>query len=393
MEVFRFNQNRIKRINQFMKLMIESNSTDKKVEAYQAFEKDIEKMTPLDMFYLHNYQQDSQLSIEEIKATANKFINVFHKGLENHAKNFSHPLTLKLIEEGQSIEHHLNHLKKYYQSGQVTPHKQELLNAFAECSNFEKKFIKFENIIFPNLEDKVPSTKPFEVLWSLHDDARQALNQLIKDLKDVTISNQTLIEKIGRYYHMIFGINQKEKLIILPLLETLLTEDVLNKLFNECLAYGYAFVETPKPIAIDGKEELTAKEKDGISFESGHLTFKQVNLIFNHLPVDITFVDKDDRVSYYNQRLERHFPRNPSVIGRLVKHCHPPKSVHVVEKIVDDFRKKKRDVAEFWIEINGVFLYITYYAVRDDKDVYQGVLEVSQDVTKIRQLQGEKRLL
>jgi hypothetical protein len=176
----------------------------------------------------------------------------------------------------------------------------------------------------------------------------------------------------------------------MPLLEELLTSEKLDKLFNEALEYGFVFIKSPKPLKLQSSESLK-----NLLYQSktGNLTHKQLGLIFNHIPLDITFVDKDDRVSYYNDRDERHFPRNPSVIGRLVKHCHPPKSVHVVEKIVEDFKSGLRDQAEFWIEIRGVFLYIVYYAIRDDDNIYQGVLEVSQDITKLRQLKGEKRLL
>jgi DUF438 domain-containing protein len=236
----------------------------------------------------------------------------------------------------------------------------------------------------------LPSTKPFDVLWSLHDDAREQVKTLIKLFERNELNKQKIIEKIGAYYYLVFGINQKEKLIILPLLEELLTEDKLNRLFNESLEYGYVFMDTPEPISVKEDEETS---QDLFKTKTGALTFKQLSLILNHLPVDITFVDKDDKVRYFNDRAERHFPRNPSVIGRLVKHCHPPKSVHIVEKIVNDFKENKRDVAEFWLEINQTFLYITYYAIRDESNQYEGVLEVSQDVTKIRTLEGEKRLL
>lgn len=390
MEVFKYNEKRIKSIDAFMKKMIDSHTTIDKVEAYKEYEDIIESMTPIDLFYLHNYSDKTNLSIVDIKVTANKFINVFHKGLEKYSQEFNHPFLKYLNEESMKMEDHLIALKKYYKDNKVSLLQKDVLKGLKKCQDFEAKFLKFENIIFPNLEDKLPSTKPFEVLWSLHDDARQKLKMLISMMEKQKTNKDKALKEIGKYYSLIFGINQKEKLIIMPLLEELLTSEKLDKLFNEALEYGFVFIKSPKPLKLQSSESLK-----NLLYQSktGNLTHKQLGLIFNHIPLDITFVDKDDRVSYYNDRDERHFPRNPSVIGRLVKHCHPPKSVHVVEKIVEDFKSGLRDQAEFWIEIRGVFLYIVYYAIRDDDNIYQGVLEVSQDITKLRQLKGEKRLL
>jgi len=389
MEVFQYDKHRVREIDAFMKALIQAETTSEKVDIYKKYETFIEDITPLDMFHLHHYSNDTNLDISEIKKTANKFVNVFHKGLEKHAKNFKHDLLKLLLEESQAMENHLNEIKTYYKKGQLIDYKESLIMAFKDCMTFEKKFIKFENIIFPQLEKKLPSTKPFEVLWSLHDDARQQLKVILDSLSNKTYHQQILMKKISRYYDLIFGINQKEKLIIMPLLEQLFEENQLDKMFNEALDYGYAMLEDPQAKSLEGQEE-----SHGFFHESnGQLSYEDIGLIMNHLPVDITYVDSEDRVRYYNQRKERHFPRNPSVIGRLVKHCHPPKSVKIVEKIISDFKNNDRDQAEFWIEMNQRFLYIVYYALRDEQGRYKGVLEVSQDVTKIRALQGEKRLL
>ena len=120
---------------------------------------------------------------------------------------------------------------------------------------------------------------------------------------------------------------------------------------------------------------------------------KQIELMLNHLPVDITFVDQHDTVRYFSQSAERIFPRTPAIIGRKVERCHPPESVHVVTQIVEDFRAGTRDTAEFWINMKGNLIYIRYFAVRDEQGEYQGVVEVTQNVTAIKQLEGEKRLL
>ncbi|MGE4571684.1 MAG: PAS domain-containing protein [Candidatus Izemoplasmatales bacterium] len=391
MELLKLNKDRIKKIDLFMKRLIESTRTEEKVKVFREFEKDIEEMTPLDMFYLHNYGDKTDLSINEIKSTANKFVNVFYKGLEKYSRDFNHILLKKLFDENQKMEEHLNVLKEYYKSKDIKKYKDELLEGFKKCLEFELKFIKFENIIFPQLEHKLPSTKPFEVLWSLHDDARSQIKDLIKLLEKDLVDERLIIEKIGAYYYLVFGINQKERLIIMPLLEELHTEAELNALYNECIDYGFVFMGEQSKIKVN----IPTIDENQFVYKSitGQLSQLELSLILNKIPIDITFVDKDDKVTYFNDRKERHFPRNPSVIGRLVKHCHPPKSVHIVEEIVNDFRNNRRDSAEFWIEIRGVFLYIIYYALRDQQGQYQGVLEVSQDVSHIRSLQGQKRLL
>ncbi len=125
----------------------------------------------------------------------------------------------------------------------------------------------------------------------------------------------------------------------------------------------------------------------------GRLSLEQVDLVLKHLPVDISFVDEHDEVRYYSATKERIFPRSPGVIGRKVQNCHPPKSYAMVQKILDEFRAGRKDAADFWIQMQGRFILIRYFAVRDDEGRYKGTLEVSQDVTDIKKLEGQKRLL
>lgn len=130
-----------------------------------------------------------------------------------------------------------------------------------------------------------------------------------------------------------------------------------------------------------------------LDLRTGRLTAEQIDLMLTHLPVDISFVDENDTVIYYSDTPDRIFPLSPGVIGRKVQNCHPPGSVHIVNRILEAFKKGEKDMAEFWIETRGRFIYIRYFAVRDDDGRYRGCLEVSQDVTSIRKLQGQKRLL
>jgi PAS domain S-box-containing protein len=123
------------------------------------------------------------------------------------------------------------------------------------------------------------------------------------------------------------------------------------------------------------------------------LSLKQLAAIFNTLPVDLTFVDADDRVAFFSEGRDRIFARSRAILGRKVQHCHPPKSVDVVNRILDDFRQGRQNVAEFWIQHHGRFVHIRYFAVRDEEGTYLGTLEVTQDLTRLRTLEGERRLL
>ncbi len=139
------------------------------------------------------------------------------------------------------------------------------------------------------------------------------------------------------------------------------------------------------------KEKIIPVEK--LELDVGVLTAEQVNLMLKHLPIDFTFVDEKDRVAYYSGGKERIFARSPGIIGRDVSRCHPAKSVHIVNNIVKAFKDGIRDSAEFWLSLGDRFIHIRYFAVRDEDGVYRGTVEVSQDVTNIRELDGEQRLL
>jgi len=135
------------------------------------------------------------------------------------------------------------------------------------------------------------------------------------------------------------------------------------------------------------------EKKHMIVFEIGSMSKEELETLLNTLPVDITFVDKEDTVQYFSQSKERIFPRTKAVIGRKVQQCHPQESLHVVNKILEDFKNNKRDIAEFWINLNNRLIYIRYFPVRNKSGDYLGCLEVTQDITDIKKIEGEKRLL
>jgi hypothetical protein len=178
-----------------------------------------------------------------------------------------------------------------------------------------------------------------------------------------------------------------------------LSEEEWREIRNGEDEVGYAFVKpgTAWPGGDTAGETQSAPATGAvqgtIGLDTGALTPEQINLMLKHLPVEVSFVDENDTVRYYSGTEERIFPRSPGVIGRTVQKCHPPKSVHIVERILAAFKSGEKDSADFHIGMNGRMIRIAYYAVRDSKGVYRGTIEVTQDVTGIVGLSGEKRLL
>jgi DUF438 domain-containing protein len=374
--------------------MLKATSGSEKRELYQTHKTYIQDVRAIDIFYLDLYQDDTMLEIEKIKSTADQFVNVFSTALMDNAPSYEHRYFELVMNENNAITKHFDEMKKLIKQPSITKVKNDLLSSLITAEQIATMFEKRENILFANLEDKAPSNKPFQVLWELHNDARELLKKLIRDLKSQVFDEKAFLFDIGQFYFLLYGIIQKHELIILPLAKMFLDDNELDTMKQEMFHFGFAFIN---PIQrVNGQTTNPTKPSSPTNiFESktGNLNFKQIEMLFKHIPIDITYVNKENKVEYYNDRKERHFPRNPSIIGRLVENCHPPKSVHIVQKIIQDFKDGKEDFAEFYIRFKDTYLYITYYPVRDDNGNYEGVLEVSQDITRINKLSGEKRLL
>jgi DUF438 domain-containing protein len=198
---------------------------------------------------------------------------------------------------------------------------------------------------------------------------------------------------------MIKDMIYKEEQILYPMSLDTLSDDDWEKVRSGEEEIGYAWVQPeggfPLSKAKKERPDKPSEEqtKGTLPLDTGHLTLEHINLILTHLPVDISFVNVNDEVMYYSDTAERLFPRSPGVIGRKVQKCHPPTSVHVVDRILNEFKAGKKNVAEFWIQLSGKFIHIRYFAVRDATGTYKGTLEVSQDIIPIKKLEGERRLL
>jgi PAS domain S-box-containing protein len=226
--------------------------------------------------------------------------------------------------------------------------------------------------------------KDFYKLIATHEQI--GFEHFVMDLKDRAV---LLAETLSSHFY-------KENNILFPTGLKVITENEWPDIRKEFDELGYcSFTPEAAKIAVDTAEKpaLQPEIKGMVAFETGNLVYEEVESIFNALPVDVTFVDKEDTVRYFSETKERIFPRTKAVIGRKVQQCHPQKSLHVVNQILDDFKNGRKEVAEFWINVNGRFIHIRYFPVRNKSGDYLGCLEVTQDITDIKKIEGEKRLL
>jgi len=270
---------------------------------------------------------------------------------------------------------------------------------FNKLGKVELHFARKENQLFPYLE-KHGWTSPSQNMWTFHDQIREE----IKETRNAIEANEAEAVRVNsrRLFRSLEHIMQVEEGRLLPNAMQLLTEEEWKEFKEGDREIGWMFDTPPAPYPADTyihpgedtkRRKLPFGTEDKTHYDEGYLTPEQVNSIFRILPVDITYVNENDQVVFYNRGEERVFPRSAGIIGREVKFCHPPKSVDQVLKILEAFKAGTQDLAEFWIEFKGKFIHIQYFAVRDPDGTYRGVIEMSQDVTHVRGLKGEQRLL
>lgn len=276
-----------------------------------------------------------------------------------------------------------------------------LLQGINLLLDVDKHYSRKENLIFPYLE-KYGITAPPKVMWGVDDEIRAE----IKAVKGMLSSNpeniEEIIAKLEEVLHRVKEMIFKEENILFPMCLDTLTEDEWVTIMEESDEIGYCLGEPKgkwKPVRANLKKEDNDTinedndEEDYIRLPTGYISIKELTHMLNTLPIDITFVDNNDIVKYFSQSNERIFARTKAVIGRSVSNCHPPASVHIVEKIVEDFKAGNKDHEDFWIKMGPKFVYIRYFAVRDENGEYMGTVEVTQNIKPIQELQDEKRLV
>ncbi|MDP4084092.1 MAG: DUF438 domain-containing protein [Bacillota bacterium] len=259
--------------------------------------------------------------------------------------------------------------------------------------DLDKHYSRKENLIFPYLE-KYGIYGPSNNMWRVDDFIRDAIKEAKQKLTNYTGEKEEII-KIGQYLiREISDMIYREENILFPMSLQNFTEDEWVKIAKESDEVGFCLIE-PNEVWVPERNQIDEKaiSEGYIKMETGILSLKQLELLLNHLPVDITFIDHNDVVRYFSRGKERIFARTKAVIGRTVQNCHPPRSVHVVEELLADFKSGKKDVEDFWIKFQDQYVYIRYFAVRDENGEYMGTIEFTQNIDPIQAIQGEKRIL
>ncbi len=309
-------------------------------------------------------------------------------------------------QENRALEGELALLDKLFATIDQWPPEVDATEIMAQVrvrmnalSDVEKHYQRKENLLFPFLE-KHEITGPPTVMWGKHDETRELMKgaiEALQNMPDITAEEaRTVTEAVIKpASKSISEMIYKEEEILLPMSLDTLTEAEWLDIYNQSLSIGFCLYDPTdewRP-QIDGDTDATADQEERIQLPSGSFSPTELTAILNTIPFDLTFVDKDDTVRYFTQGRERIFQRNRAILGRKVQMCHPPKSVHIVEKILEDFKSGSQDQAAFWINLGERFVHIEYYALRDGQGGYLGTLEVSQDLTDKRALTGEQRLL
>jgi DUF438 domain-containing protein len=274
------------------------------------------------------------------------------------------------------------------------------VTALAKYDGLDNHYKRKENQLFPLLE-RHGVTGPSQVMWGVHDQIRAQWKAARQAAGDGDVAG--LVATVPGLGRGIVEMVYKEEKILFPMaMEKLTAEEWVEEKRGED-ELGYLLAKPAIPLrpsglklaggSVSAPAEAPIAAAGLLSLGTGALSLEVLDLLLRHLPVDISFVDENDVVRYYSEGKDRIFPRTPAAIGRAVQNCHPPKSLDAVNRILESFRAGTRDVAEFWIAMHGRFVHIRYFAVRDGVGKYRGCLEVTQDVTDIRLLEGERRLL
>ena len=365
----------------------------------------VKAVSPSEIAELEQKLIEEGMPEDEVKRLCDVHVEVFKESLEEQPTpqaSPGHPVNT-FMRENRASERIMADIISLLDKIGDTPdtkisqdNKVSLRDLVDKLSELDIHYLRNENQLFPLLESHNVSG-PSQVMWAIHDDIRALFRRARDGLSGDRMSSATPI--IRELLQIIRDMIYKEEHILYPMSLEALSESDWRKVREGEEEIGYAWIEPGQEWAPEtevrkqpiGEGESPVTEH--LSLDMGHLSLEQINLMLNHLPVDISFVNENDEVVYYSRGDERIFSRSPAVIGRKVQKCHPSKSVHVVQKILDEFKSGGRDTAAFWIELNGRFIYIRYFAVRDAQGSYKGTLEVSQDVTEIRGLEGENRLL
>lgn len=357
----------------------------------------IDNITASEVISVVDELVNMNLPMPELKKGINKLLNLFYKAL-NEADTIALPKDgfLDYLQRNNSeMEVRLNklrpHIRQLNDEQDNNGVKKSLLMGFKELDVFDEHYVIKENILFPAIERLWPDFSCVQLMWSFHDDIRKYRKKIIAMLEGNGWDIQKFNSLSGDLFFAMLAIKFREEKILFPEILRSFPKRDLNKMMDDAAEFSFPYIQP------EIKRKKKAKADDtglkGINLDTGVISVKQIKMIFNHLPVDITFVDENNKVAYFSTPQKRIFPRAKSIIGRDVRNCHPPESVQIVEKIIEEFRNGNHEEASFWLNLGKDKLLIQYFAVRDSQGRYKGVVEVSQEISEIQKLEGEQRLL
>lgn len=375
-------------------------------EAKERFEREVGSVTSAEIAEIEQALMNEGVAPEEIKRFCNVHALIFASALEKAVikeESSAHPLYL-MKQDNREIEKITANLKELIAQRikyDLPQFKQKVMDLLRRLKNLDVHYTWKEQILFPYLE-KYAFFGPSKVMWGKDDEIREMLNQALTGMESLNAQGDMekfIGDQLQPFIAEVDGMIFKEEKILFPTSQEKLSVQDWVEILKESERIGFGFIESPQEtqalIAELQKaviEEPRAKEKF-ITLPTGELHIEELLSIFNTLPVDITFIDKDDTVKFFSEGPDRIFLRTKSIIGRKVQNCHPPKSVHVVESILNSFKEGRRKNVDFWINYRGKFVYIRYFALHDRQGNYLGTLEVSQDISSLKKLEGERRLL
>ena len=372
----------------------------------ERFKEVLKDIDPIEIAQAEEQLIDEGLPREEIQRLCELHLAVFRESLERQQPEVppGHPIHI-LLKEHELVKGFVTTMSALLPMVEGSIDLQGIQSELSKTEEllghlkeYNKHKIREENCLFPYLE-KHGVTQPPAIMWSEHDEQRARIKEagnILENKGSLTFEElkRGLLPHLSGLTAIIPDHFYKEENILFPAALRLIGDEEWREIKASMDDLGYCYF-TPKE-AVGEAVGLTEEVKEGegrIIFETGAVTVEELEALLNSLPVDITFVDKDDTVRYFSQSRERVFPRAKAVIGRKVQQCHPQKSIHIVNQILDDFRSGRQDVAEFWINLKGHLVYIRYFAVRSLGGEYLGCLEVTQDITDVKRIEGEKRLL
>lgn len=338
----------------------------------------------------------SRPDMQQIKTASNKLFNILHDTLINLKKpgyNES-PFLRALIKDNTGIRRRLEAIRPLVKQLNTDPDggaRTPLLHSFRDIAAFTCHYSAMQNIVFPEVEKRLEEHGCLKILWSFHDDIIHNTKRITELLEGNNCNLKEFNALVGKIFFNINTVIFREEEILFPIIHERFEQALYPVMTEQLPEFGLHYARIPE-IPSDTMQSGPAAVGT-IGLRTGTLDAGMLELIFGNLPVDITYVDENDEVRFFSDPPHRIFPRTPAIIGRKVQNCHPQESVHMVERILEAFKSGEQEEASFRIKLKGQYVLIRYIALRDTEGAYRGVLEVSQEISGIQALVGEKRLL